>query len=346
MNGNSHHASLTPKIDPAIILQPNDLPAVSNLLQQIQAQGNSLLSNDVSPPSTLDSHRLNLLQSARTLVLALEKPRETMIRHCWSDTAAFSILSLGIEAGIWSSLASGPSCSSQPKHVKEILSSLPAPAQNFSYSFLSRILKHAAAMGYIHETAQDTYLATNFIKALTIPIIGAGYNVFSGPKNTGGSSRPIFSLSSWLKENDYQEPGSSDDLVGPFQYGHGTELNMFQWFRANKPADEQFNYHMAGYSHGRPNWFDEEVYPVRERLVKGFDGEGVLLVDIAGGLGQDTEAFAKRFPDVGGRLVLQDLEHVIAQGKAGREGGEASRVEREVYDFHTEQPVKGEFDYI
>lgn len=340
--GANNGPSSQPINPPSIILNPNDLPSVPSLLKEIQAQGN-LLTSTASPLNDheAESTRLSLLHSVRRLTLALEKPRETMIRQNWGNSAGHAILTIGIEAGIWSSLAS----SSSPQTVSQIHAGLPPHAANFHKGYLTRILKHAAAMGYITEVGLDTYLPSNFIRSLTIPIMGAGYQVFSGPGRTSGLSAPLLALPAWLKEHGYdKEPGDASIPRGPFQYAHDTDFNMFQWFHANEPAGEWFNFHMGGYAHGRSNWFDEEIYPVKERLVDGFHG-GALLVDIGGGFGHDIEAFAKKFPDVEGRLVLQDLEHVIEQGKV-QAPVKASRMERTVYDFHTEQPVKGTFSAL
>jgi hypothetical protein len=122
---------------------------------------------------------------------------------------------------------------------------------------------------------------------------------------------------------------------------------MFEWLQANPPGGVYFNHHMGGYSHGRPSWMDDGFYPVRERLLDGYttggddggDGKGAaLLVDIGGSVGHDLEEFYKKFPEVEGRLVLQDLEPVINQIEALDD-----RIERMVYDFHTPQPVKGTY---
>ena len=48
-------------------------------------------------------------------------------------------------------------------------------------------MRHTAAMGYIEETAPDTYKPTNFSSALTIPMFGAGYScmyVATAPNGT------------------------------------------------------------------------------------------------------------------------------------------------------------------
>lgn len=64
--------------------------------------------------------------------------------------------------------------------------------------------------------------------------------------------------------------------------------------------------------------------------------DSTLLVDIGGGRGHDLEAFRNRFPDARGKLVVQDLPPVIDDIKDLR-----VNIERQKYDFFTEQPVVG-----
>lgn len=148
-------------VDPSIIHQPNDLSSVPSLLSTIITQGLAA----VSSPSD-DATRLSLLASARALVLALEKPRETMIRQCWADTTCFAALSIGVDTGVWAYLGRDD----RPKTVKEI-----AKHTGFEEAYLGRLLKHVAAMGHIVETGKDEYRPTNFCKALGIDRLGVAY---------------------------------------------------------------------------------------------------------------------------------------------------------------------------
>ncbi|KAK4099302.1 S-adenosyl-L-methionine-dependent methyltransferase [Parathielavia hyrcaniae] len=286
-NGNGEKAGLS------VVLHPNDAPAVPGLLKQISSRGQAALA-----PRADDAARLALLESARGLVAALEKPRETMIRHCWAENSLFAVLSLGIEAGVWAYL----SIDDQPKTVAAT-----ADATGMEEALLARLLKHVAAMGYLVETGPDEYRPTNFIRSLTIPIIAAGYPVFTGAGNSGGLGRCVLALPSHLQKTNYTTPKSMAD--GNLQYAHDTKLNMFEWLQANERG-MAFNQHM-----------------------------GALLVDIGGGLGHDLEAFHDRFPTAPGRLVLQDLEPVISAIPA--DSLLSPRIERAIHDFHTPQPVQG-----
>ena len=62
-----------------------------------------------------------------------------------------------------------------------------------------------------------------------------------------------------------------------------------------------------------------------------------FLVDIGGSIGHDLAEFRTKHPNTPGRLILEDLPVVIGQIKELDES-----IERVEYDFHTEQPHKGE----
>ncbi|KAI4951287.1 hypothetical protein J4E91_003996 [Alternaria rosae] len=112
---------------------------------------------------------------------------------------------------------------------------------------------------------------------------------------------------------------------GPYQCAFNTELDMFWSLDTHPPLGQQFNNHMRNF------------YPVQEQLIDGMDNskDAVLLVDIGGGYGHDVQEFRTKYPQVPGRLVLQDRPSVVD----GIERLDPS-IERMEYDFHTEQPLK------
>jgi hypothetical protein len=143
----------------------------------------------------------------------------------------------------------------------------------------------------------------------------------------------------WLKDRGYKIPTGKNDTA--YQIAHNTKLHWFEHIQSTPPHGKNFNDHMAGYLLGRPSWNDERFYPVKKRLLEGFDldnNDAVLLVDLGGGIGHYTEQFRFNFPDAPGRLILQDLPAVLDHAQ-----GLHARIERMEYDFFTEQPVKGKF---
>lgn len=94
---------------------------------------------------------------------------------------------------------------------------------------------------------------------------------------------------------------------------------------------------MSAYHQGRPSWMDAGFYPVSQ-LAQGLKHEDVLLVDVGGSVGHDLSEFQRKWSDMPGRLVLQDLPDVIEQAQSMLLH---PRIEATAHDFFTEQPIKG-----
>jgi hypothetical protein len=101
-------------VDISVALAANDMDSVPKLLEAIAAAGQRLSADD-------SATRLELLERARDLVRALETPRETMIKHCWAQTTAFTALSVGVERGVFKLLAQD---GGSPKTAKQMAAQL------------------------------------------------------------------------------------------------------------------------------------------------------------------------------------------------------------------------------
>lgn len=113
-------------------------------------------------------------------------------------------------------------------------------------------------------------------------------------------------LFEYFENNGYKNP--EDAFEAPFQFAYDTKQHYFDWLQTQPEAQSAFNSVMTFSQQLRgKNWF--EIYPVAEKLNSSSDR--ALLVDIGGGVGHDVIAFRKRFPDMVGELVVQDLPQVI-----------------------------------
>lgn len=65
-------------VDVSIAINPNNLEAVPGLVKEINDGVKSLATGG-------HEARHELIVKARSLMLALETPRETMIKHCWAQ---------------------------------------------------------------------------------------------------------------------------------------------------------------------------------------------------------------------------------------------------------------------
>lgn len=66
-------------VDVSIATEPNNIEAVPTLLKEITQTFDIFTTSNVG--------RKDLLAKCRTLVQALETPRETMIYHCWAQVS-------------------------------------------------------------------------------------------------------------------------------------------------------------------------------------------------------------------------------------------------------------------
>lgn len=137
-------------------------------------------------------------------------------------------------------------------------------------------------------------------------------------------------LPGYLEQNNFQNP--SDAFDGPFQHAMATKLHYFEWLKLHPRYQTAFNTVMGISRTNRgEEWFD--FYPVEDRL--SVAGNKPLLVDVGGGLGHDLIALKKKFPNLPGKLIVQDLPVVIDNVKDLPSGIEAMQ-----HDFFMPQPVK------
>ncbi|KAL8649518.1 MAG: hypothetical protein Q9226_005551 [Calogaya cf. arnoldii] len=120
----------------------------------------------------------------------------------------------------------------------------------------------------------------------------------------------------------------------PLQYAKQTQLASFDFIASKPDTLEDFNNTMTGVRLARSSWFS--WFPVHEDLLKDYDQDTTLMVDIGGGWGHDLVAFRTTWaPDAA--LELQDLPHVIADAV-----NLPLNIKCREYDFlANQQPVKG-----
>ncbi|CAI7623543.1 unnamed protein product [Penicillium viridicatum] len=273
--------------------------------------------------ASLQDHtdRTTLLEAARSLVYALETPREAMIRYCWSQATLYASVETAVDLGIFAILSKDE----RPKSATEL-----AHATCADPVLLARILKHLCAMGVILETGPNEYRRTGISISLSLQRYNDAY-----PCMTNCITSGVLALPAQLKEDGYANPANGKECA--FQRGFRTDLHFFEFMKENPEAASQFNNHMSVYHQGRPSWMDVGFYDVPS-LFSNVAQDDVLLVDVGGGMGHDLSEFKRKWSDAPGRLVLQDLPDVIAQAKAGQLHPSVKAME---HDFFTEQPIKG-----
>jgi hypothetical protein len=141
---------------------------------------------------------------------------------------------------------------------------------------------------------------------------------------------------SFLDSISQQNPADIDN--GPFQHAYDMpNKSLYTYFGENAAMGQRFGGMIQMYNAGKPFFWEDGWYPITERLVEGGpqSDEDVLLIDIGGGDAGDLGILRKVLgPEVKGRLILQELKHII--DKADQNGYEA-----QIGDWNQVQPIKG-----
>lgn len=141
----------------------------------------------------------------------------------------------------------------------------------------------------------------------------------------------IQELPDLLKETQYADP---EDITNTgIQRVWKTDLPLFLWFQEQPEKLSYFQHYLTMNRSGRPTFLG--VYPVNEKLTTNMDPERALFVDVGGGYGTQDIAFQKQYPDLPGKVIIEDLPEAVKQ-LAQHPGGEAL-----AEDFFQPQTVKG-----
>lgn len=120
--------------------------------------------------------------------------------------------------------------------------------------------------------------------------------------------------------------------------GQNTDLHPFAWTGQNPWAMDLFLPYMNIQREGRPAFFD--VLDFEKKFSQGATSSTPLFIDVGGSMGAQCVEFRKRYPNLAGRVILQDLPVVIEQVQAKPLPGSES-VEVQPHDFFTPEPIKG-----
>lgn len=144
------------------------------------------------------------------------------------------------------------------------------------------------------------------------------------------AARQYQALPGYLKENGYRNP--IDEKNTAFQVAFDTPLNSFAWFASHPENLKNFNTYMALRRKPEATWLS--VYPVEKEAVN-WPAEKGLYVNIGGSIGHQCAQFKEKYPNLQGRVVLQDLPHSVANALP------TPGVENMAHDMFEPQPVTG-----
>jgi demethylsterigmatocystin 6-O-methyltransferase len=117
-----------------------------------------------------------------------------------------------------------------------------------------------------------------------------------------------------------------------FQLAHNTPNELYEWMKHHPDQGAAFHTYMNHQLDSLPGWLDAINF--LDEFAQNTSANTPLFVDVGGGKGQQCAGLLTKYPNLKGRVILQDLSSVIQDAVTD------SRVERMSYDFFTEQPVK------
>lgn len=115
--------------------------------------------------------------------------------------------------------------------------------------------------------------------------------------------------------------------------GQNTREPFYKWMDTHPVQRDGFHRFMDAQFSTLPTWLD--VVDFQTEMAKGSGDDDVVFVDVGGGNGSQIAALKKSWPDIKGRMILQDQAYVLERAM------EVEGMDKITYDVLTEQPVKG-----
>ncbi|KAF2727138.1 S-adenosyl-L-methionine-dependent methyltransferase, partial [Polyplosphaeria fusca] len=270
-----------------------------------------------------DVSRHAIITALRDISYGIETPEDTMER-IWSSGLTFAIVRVATNLKLFDHLAmSGKSL--DVENLARLTKADPV--------LLSRLLRYLAAFGMLKESGKGEFEGT----PITTTLMQKGSKA-AILHNFDTCNPAIQALPEFLERSGYRNPTDSNNTA--WQVGWNTTENCFEWMSSHPHAVEALNTHLATRRQNQPSWV--QSYPVRERVdAKNFSSDRTLFVDIGGNIGHKAIEFRNAYPELPGRVIVQDLPFAVNNAI------KAPGVEAMVHDFNHAQPIKGaKFYYL
>ncbi|KAI7543217.1 hypothetical protein KC331_g7521 [Hortaea werneckii] len=274
-------------------------------------------SNDANDPSK----HAKLLEEIHNLQLAAERPEESVMRLRWQFLGS-SCIRWAIEYGILQIIAQKPG---SPVTAAEL-----AEKTGADELLIVRIMRLVTYNRICEEIGHGIYTANDKTLFLAKPAIVGGFaHIFDFGFKT------VQTVPDLIREGRVHQFPDGPEQQSPIQHAFGD--TMFGVLAKDPRRKKIFDDYMSARRYSQePKWF--ENFPITEHLAATTrcGDRDVLLVDVGGGKGHDVASFRENFPDLPGRLILQDLPQTFASLQERPDG-----IEIMEHDFFKEQPVKG-----
>ena len=134
-------------------------------------------------------------------------------------------------------------------------------------------------------------------------------------------------LPGFMQETKYQSPPAGRCA---WQNSVGTDQDFFPYMKQHPEQLQWFQKLMSVPRDG--DWLDVVYF---EKEAANVSADRALLVDVGGNIGHQSERLRRKYPDLPGKIIVQDLEENV------KVAPQLQGVEFMAHDFFTPQPIKG-----
>jgi hypothetical protein len=187
---------------------------------------------------------------------------------------------------------------------------------------VSRIVRYLVANRLVGEVAPDQYVARKATYTFASPGIESPMRFFHAISNPAFQVLPDF-----LKDTGYQNQVQACAV----QKGLDTNLGLFPWLKQHPSLLKDFQNLMGVPREGPGSGIDAIALDVTTAGAN----DSPVLVDIGGNVGQQARRVLARYPELAGRLLVQDRDETI------KSASDAKGIRFMAHDFFAPQPVKG-----
>ncbi|RWA09486.1 hypothetical protein EKO27_g5607 [Xylaria grammica] len=252
------------------------------------------------------------------LGVSVRDPAEN-VYYLATRTAQSSAIRCGIELGFFQLVPEGESSMS----AEDL-----AVASGADVVLVERLMRTLAACGVFVEVGESVYAHNQLSRAFCNE---NNRNMFQQMYDFVGKGAYV--LPTFLKQNNWKNPESYEQSA--INLGLNiTQAGFWEWLSADSARQTLFNSGMQS----RPNAIHvANLYNFEDQLNPSLENDDVAVVDIGGGRGHALIEIREAFPNLRGRLVLQDQDAVI--NDAIRQGL-PSYIEPQATSFFEENPVR------
>ncbi|KAF2462585.1 putative Sterigmatocystin 8-O-methyltransferase [Lindgomyces ingoldianus] len=250
---------------------------------------------------------------------SLETPTELVTRLLLSQHVEGTVIDVALDLELFSKLEE----ENGSTKLKTLASSIKVEP-----ALLKRLLRALAAFGAVQEVEHDGYRLSPSHSILANTDFGHAVVTVSEILHPTYQALPQY-----LKSRNYATPTDPKNTV--IQQVFGIKDKDMMSLVLEKP-DWARGFGMLMSTWGESHALLQHLSPVKERLVAGFNADinPVLFLDVGGGYGQKSIALRQAFPDLPGKVVVQDMPVFIDTAPV------VEGIDFTVHDFFTEQPVK------